>query len=145
MSNEFTGKTALVTGGNSGIGRAVAVALAERRAHVVLSGRDAARGDQVAIRELRAFSAVAEEGSVSAAGRKLHLSQSAVSQTIQSLERQLGVQLLIRGAGGVTLTTAGRRPAPRGADPHRPARSRARRSHRPGCSEHRAATGRHPA
>jgi DNA-binding transcriptional LysR family regulator len=37
------------------------------------------------IRELRAFSAVAEEGSVSAAGRKLHLSQSAVSQTIQSL------------------------------------------------------------
>jgi molybdate transport repressor ModE-like protein len=59
------------------------------------------------IRELRAFSAVAEEGSVSAAGRKLHLSQSAVSQTIQSLERQLGVQLLVRGAGGVTLTGAG--------------------------------------
>jgi molybdate transport repressor ModE-like protein len=59
------------------------------------------------IRELRAFTAVAEEGSVSAAGRKLHLSQSAVSQTIQSLERQLGVQLLIRGAGGVTLTGAG--------------------------------------
>ena len=44
---------------------------------------------------------------MSAAGRKLHLSQSAVSQTIQSLERQLGVQLLIRGAGGVTLTDAG--------------------------------------
>jgi molybdate transport repressor ModE-like protein len=59
------------------------------------------------IRELRAFSAVAEEGSVSGAGRKLHLSQSAVSQTIQSLERQLGVQLLIRGAGGATLTDAG--------------------------------------
>lgn len=59
------------------------------------------------IRELRAFSAVADEGSVSAAGRRLHLSQSAVSQTIQSLERQLGVQLLIRGAGGVTLTGAG--------------------------------------
>ena len=59
------------------------------------------------IRELRAFTAVAEEGSVSAAARKLHLSQSAVSQTIQSLERQLGAQLLIRGAGGVTLTGAG--------------------------------------
>ena len=44
---------------------------------------------------------------MSAAGRKLHLSQSAVSQTIQSLERQLGVQLLIRGAGGATLTGAG--------------------------------------
>src|ERR1700761_99374 len=61
----------------------------------------------VEIRELRAFSTVAEEGSVSAAGRKLHLSQSAVSQTIQSLERQLGVQLLIRGAGGATLTGTG--------------------------------------
>ena len=59
------------------------------------------------IRELRAFIAVAEEGSVSAAGRKLHVSQSAVSQTIQSLERQLGVRLLVRGAGGVTLTEAG--------------------------------------
>ena len=59
------------------------------------------------IRELRAFTAVAEEGSVSAAGRKLNLSQSAVSQTIQSLERQLGVRLLNRGAGGVTLTGAG--------------------------------------
>lgn len=57
--------------------------------------------------ELRVFSAVVEEGSVSAAGRKLHLSQSAVSQTIQSLERQLGVQLLVRSAGGVTLTGAG--------------------------------------
>jgi molybdate transport repressor ModE-like protein len=61
----------------------------------------------VEIRELRAFIAVAEEGSVSAAGRRLHVSQSAVSQTIQSLERQLGVRLLVRGAGGVTLTEAG--------------------------------------
>jgi DNA-binding transcriptional LysR family regulator len=61
----------------------------------------------VEIRELRVFIAVAEEGSLSAAARKLHLSQSALSQTILSLERQLGVQLLQRHSTGVTVTEAG--------------------------------------
>lgn len=59
------------------------------------------------IRELRAFAAVAEEGSLSAAARRLHLSQSALSQTIRSLERQLGVQLLLRSRTGVAPTEAG--------------------------------------
>jgi molybdate transport repressor ModE-like protein len=61
----------------------------------------------VEIRELRVFIGVAEEGSLSAAARKLHLSQSALSQTILSLERQLGVQLLQRHSTGVTATDAG--------------------------------------
>jgi molybdate transport repressor ModE-like protein len=61
----------------------------------------------VEIRELRAFTIVAEEGRLSAAARRLHLSQSALSQTIQSLERQLGVQLLVRSSTGVTTTDAG--------------------------------------
>src|ERR1700684_1180229 len=59
------------------------------------------------MRELRAFAAVAEEGSLSAAARRLHLSQSALSQTIQSLERQLSVQLLLRSRTGVATTEAG--------------------------------------
>jgi DNA-binding transcriptional LysR family regulator len=58
-------------------------------------------------RELRAFIAVADEGSFSAAARKLHVSQSALSQTIRSLERQLGVRLLERHSAGVTVTDAG--------------------------------------
>ena len=59
------------------------------------------------IRELRAFVGVADEGSFSAAARKLHVSQSALSQTIRSLERQLGVRLLERHSAGVTVTDAG--------------------------------------
>lgn len=59
------------------------------------------------IRELRAFVAVIEEGALSAAARRLHLSQSALTQTIQGLERQLGVQLLVRNHAGTTPTAAG--------------------------------------
>jgi NAD(P)-dependent dehydrogenase (short-subunit alcohol dehydrogenase family) len=44
MMQDFAGKTALVTGSNSGIGKVVARQLAERRAHVIPSGRDKARG-----------------------------------------------------------------------------------------------------
>ncbi len=43
----ITGKTALVTGATSGIGKATALALGRLGAHVIVSGRDEARGEAV--------------------------------------------------------------------------------------------------
>jgi DNA-binding transcriptional LysR family regulator len=59
------------------------------------------------LRELTAFVAVAEEGGMSAASRRLHVSQPALSQTVSSLERQLGIKLLERSSTGVRPTEAG--------------------------------------
>jgi NAD(P)-dependent dehydrogenase (short-subunit alcohol dehydrogenase family) len=50
---DLAGETALVTGATSGIGRAAALLLARRGAHVLVSGRDAERGDAV-VAEIRA-------------------------------------------------------------------------------------------
>lgn len=58
-------------------------------------------------RELRAFVAVAEEGSFSAAARRVHVSQPALSQTVNALERELGVQLVVRSNVGIRLTDSG--------------------------------------
>lgn len=59
------------------------------------------------LRELSAFVAVVEEGGMSAASRRLHVSQSALSQTVSALEREVGVQLLERTSTGVRPTEAG--------------------------------------
>jgi DNA-binding transcriptional LysR family regulator len=58
-------------------------------------------------RELSAFVAVVEEGGMSAASRRLRLSQPALSQTVSALERKLGVRLLERTSTGVRPTEAG--------------------------------------
>jgi DNA-binding transcriptional LysR family regulator len=59
------------------------------------------------LRELSAFVAVVEEGGMSAASRRLHVSQPALSQTVSALERKLGVKLLERASTGVRPTEAG--------------------------------------
>ena len=56
---------------------------------------------------IKVYLAVAEHGSFREAGRQIHLSQTAVSQIVQGLERQLQVQLFIRQGRNAQLTEAG--------------------------------------
>lgn len=53
------------------------------------------------------FCAVVEQGSFTRAAEQLGYSQSAVSQTIQALEQELGTTLVSRGKGGAVLTADG--------------------------------------
>lgn len=60
--------------------------------------------------QLRYFAVAAELGSMTAAAKRLSVSQSAVSTAVAHLEDELAVQLLIRHhAKGLSLTAAGRR------------------------------------
>ena len=64
--------------------------------------------DGVSLDQLRTFIAAADEGSFSAAGRRLRRAQSVVSQTLANLEGQLGVKLFDRSARFPVLTDQGR-------------------------------------
>jgi DNA-binding transcriptional LysR family regulator len=57
--------------------------------------------------ELTAFAAVAEERSFTRAAARLGVSQSALSHSMRSLEKRLGVQLLARTTRSVSSTAAG--------------------------------------
>ena len=59
------------------------------------------------LRQLEYFCAVAEEKSISAAARELHVAQPPISRQIAQLEEELGVQLFLRGSKGMSLTDAG--------------------------------------
>jgi len=59
------------------------------------------------LRQLQLFLAAAEEGSITGAAKRMHLTQPALSRQIKALEEELGVELFTRGAHSVTLTPAG--------------------------------------
>jgi LysR family transcriptional regulator, regulator for metE and metH len=61
------------------------------------------------IRHLKLVAAIAETGSVTRAGNRLHLTQSALSHQLRDAEEQLGASLFERRSGRMSLTPAGER------------------------------------
>lgn len=69
----------------------------------------------VNFRQLAYLKALADHGSISAAASALNMAQPSMSETVTKLERDLGMQLAVRGPRGVQMTEAGDILAHRGA------------------------------
>lgn len=59
------------------------------------------------LRTLKYFLAVAQEGNITNAAKRLHVTQPTLSRQLADLERELGRQLYTRNHGGVELTAHG--------------------------------------
>lgn len=60
------------------------------------------------LKQLRYFTAIAEEHQITAAAKRLNITQPPLSYELGSLERELGVKLVNRGARSAELTDAGK-------------------------------------
>ena len=69
----------------------------------------------VELRHLRAFLAIAAEGTITRAAARLHVTQPALSRTLRQLEAHLGVRLIDRSTHHLQLTAAGHAFQPRAA------------------------------
>ncbi len=63
--------------------------------------------DVLKLKQLSYFLTLAEYGSISAAANALNMAQPSLSENIAKLERQLDVQLAMRGSRGIQMTEAG--------------------------------------
>ena len=60
------------------------------------------------LRQLEYFMAIAEEHQLTAAARRLHITQPPLSYELASLEKELGTKLVVRGPRSTELTDAGK-------------------------------------
>lgn len=74
---------------------------------MTLTARDAVDSRTVSLTHIQSFVAVAEEGHVGRAARRLHLTQPPLSRHILALEDELGTPLFERTARGMRLLPAG--------------------------------------
>lgn len=63
----------------------------------------------VELRHLRALAAIGDEGTITGAAAVLHISQPALSRTLEQLESRVGVRLVDRTTRTLALTEAGQR------------------------------------
>src|SRR5665213_2011068 len=95
MAKELAGRTALITGSTSGIGRAIAEAMAAAGAHVMLNGF----GDAAAIEALR--SGLERDHGVKALYHGADMAKAAeIADLVRVTEAKLGaVDILVNNAG----------------------------------------------
>jgi len=95
---DLTGEVAIVTGGNGGIGRGIALGLAEAGAAVAVLGRNEEKNQRV-LSELKAI------GGPSVAVRVDVTNRGELEPALNSVERELGgISILVNNAGNVSLS-----------------------------------------
>jgi NAD(P)-dependent dehydrogenase (short-subunit alcohol dehydrogenase family) len=94
VDDEFEAKTALVTGATSGIGRAVAIRIAEGGGRVLVGGRDQGRGEEVVAQVVRSG------GRADFVAGDVHDAESAGDVASRALEVAGGaIDILVNNAG----------------------------------------------
>src|SRR5215212_2150152 len=97
MATTITGKTALVTGGGSGIGLACAARLAADGAHVSICGRTEAKLD-AAVEQIRP--SVAEGGSIRRIVADITVDEQIAAAVTFAAEPTGGLDIVFANAGG---------------------------------------------
>jgi len=95
---DLSGKVAVVTGGNGGIGRGIALGLAEAGAAVAVLGRNEEKNQRV-LAELKAIG-------ISSVAVKVDVTdRAALEPALKSVEEELGgIDILVNNAGNVSLS-----------------------------------------
>ena len=96
----YNGKKTVITGGSSGIGKAVAILLARWGAHVCICGRDTGRLE-AALAEIRSHAASGEQ-KIIAIGADVSDRAQVNRMAVDAVKQLGGIDILINSAGSVS-------------------------------------------